>query len=94
MNETAKASPAARGRLQTLTGTVVGNQAQKSITVRVDRRVAHPVYGKVVRKFKKYIVHDEKDEAREGDTVEIVYTRPLSKRKTFRLARILRRAEG
>jgi len=79
---------------KTLIGTVASDKMQKSCTVRVERRYKHPKYGKYVVASKKYIVHDENNEARTGDRVEISETRPLSKNKRFRLLSILERAES
>ena len=79
---------------KTLIGTVASDKMQKGCTVRVERRYKHPKYGKYVVASKKYLVHDENDEAREGDRVEISETRPLSKNKRFRLLGIIERAES
>ena len=65
----------------------------KTIVVNVDRRKQHPLYKKVVRVSKKFTAHDENNEARKGDTVRIVETRPLSKNKRWRLLEIISRAE-
>ena len=73
-------------------GIVVSDARDKTITVRVDINRAHPKYGKVVRKSSKLHAHDEGNEARAGDTVRIVETRPLSKSKRWRLLEILERA--
>ena len=75
------------------TGTVVSNKMDKSITVRVDRKLMHPVYGKYQRKSKKFIAHDEKNECGVGDVVKIMETRPLSKLKRWRLIEILEKAK-
>jgi small subunit ribosomal protein S17 len=75
------------------TGTVVSNKMNKSITVRVDRKVKHPVYGKFQRKSKKFVAHDEKNECGIGDTVKIMETRPLSKLKRWRLVEVLEKAK-
>lgn len=66
----------------------------KTIRVRIDRQVQHPKYGKYQRRRTILHVHDEKNEARAGDVVEVVECRPISKTKTWRLARIVRRAAG
>lgn len=79
---------------KTLLGTVHADKAQKTITVDVERRYRHPKYGKYVVKTLRLAVHDERDEAREGDRVEIMETRPLSKRKRFRLVRVLERGHA
>jgi small subunit ribosomal protein S17 len=66
-------------------GVVVSDKAHKTIVVRVDRRLAHPLYGKSVARSKRYHVHDEKNEYKVGDTVRITETRPLSKTKRWRV---------
>ncbi len=75
------------------TGTVVSNKMDKSITVRVDRKVKHPVYGKFQRKSTKFMAHDEKNECGIGDTVTIMETRPLSKLKRWRLLEIVEKTK-
>jgi len=75
------------------TGTVVSNKMDKSITVRVDRKVKHPVYGKFQRKSTKFMAHDEKNECGIGDTVTIMETRPLSKLKRWRLLEIVEKSK-
>jgi small subunit ribosomal protein S17 len=82
-NEAAGASNA-----RTATGRVVSNKMDKSITVLVERRVKHPVYGKYVTKSSKLHAHDEGNECQEGDTVTIKEVRPLSKTKTWALVSI------
>lgn len=74
------------------TGTVVSDCQDKTIVCRVDRRTAHPRYHKVVTRSSRCYVHDENNEARVGDVVEIMETRPLSKLKRWRLVSIVRRA--
>ena len=74
-------------------GLVVSNKMEKSIVVLVERKVKHPKYGKFVKKSTKFMAHDEKNECGIGDIVEIMYTRPLSKDKYFRLVRIIERAK-
>lgn len=75
------------------TGRVVSDRMDKTITVAVDRQVKHAIYGKFITKTTKYMAHDEKNEANEGDKVQIMSTRPLSKRKTWRLVEIIERAK-
>ncbi len=75
-----------------LVGEVVSTRMDKTITVRVERMVAHPIYKKYVRKSTKFLAHDEGNECREGDTVAIEECRPLSKRKSWRLQKIIERA--
>jgi small subunit ribosomal protein S17 len=74
-------------------GVVVSNKMDKSISVRVERKVKHPMYGKFVKKSTKYLAHDEKNEVGIGDTVKIMETRPLSKNKCWRLVEIIERAK-
>jgi len=80
------------GRQKHVVGEVVSNRMQKTIVVRVVRKKAHPFYGRVVSKAKKFYAHDEKGEARVGDVVRLEETRPLSKLKRWRLKEIVRRA--
>ena len=75
------------------TGVVVSNKMEKTIAVEVRRRVKHPIYGKFITKSKKYLAHDQENTCNIGDTVTIMETRPLSKRKTWRLVEILERAK-
>jgi len=75
------------------TGRVVSNRMDKTITVAVDRQVKHAIYGKYITKTTKYMAHDENNEANEGDVVQIMSTRPLSKRKSWRLVNIIERAK-
>ena len=77
---------------RTATGTVVSNKMEKSITVLVERRVRHPVYGKVVRRSTKLHAHDENNDCNIGDTVTIEECRPISKSKTWVLKSIDERA--
>jgi len=81
-----------RGLRKTRAGTVVSDRQDKTLVVRVDRRAAHPRYQKVMTLSKRYYVHDENNEARSGDRVEIMETRHLSKLKRWRLVSILQRA--
>ncbi len=74
-------------------GVVTSNKMEKSIVVSEVKRVKHPMYGKFVLKTKKYVAHDEKNDCREGDTVKIMETRPMSKTKCWRLVEILERAK-
>ena len=75
-------------------GVVISNKMQKSLVVAVEWQVRHGLYGKSERRTSKFMVHDEKREAKIGDTVAIVETRPLSRRKRWSLARVLRQAAG
>ena len=85
--------PQTRNSRKVRVGTVVSAKMQKTLTVKVERRVSHPLYGKQVTRTKKYYAHDENSEAREGDVVRIVETRPLSKQKRWRLVEIVERAK-
>jgi small subunit ribosomal protein S17 len=75
-----------------LTGKVVSNKMQKTITVSVERYVPHPQYGKYQRRSTQFLAHDENNESREGDTVAIEECRPLSRHKSWRLVKIVQRA--
>ncbi|MGA4643585.1 30S ribosomal protein S17 [Limisphaera sp. 4302-co] len=92
MAETQPTPAKSRGHRKERIGEVIAARMMKTITVRVERRFAHPRYRKIVKAYKKYYVHDEKGEARVGDRVRIVETRPLSKTKRWRLVEILERA--
>ena len=81
-----------RGNRKERIGVVVSDVQDKTIVVRVDRRTPHPLYKKIVKVRKKFTAHDEKNEARKGDTVRLVETRPLSKNKCWRLVEIISRA--
>ena len=74
-------------------GVVVSSGMEKTISVTVERKLRHPIYGKYVKKSKKFMAHDEKNECNVGDTVRIMETRPLSKRKRWRLVEIIERAK-
>lgn len=76
------------------TGVVVSDAMDKTVVVQAERRIQHPVYGKFLRRSKKYYAHDEKNEAKKGDRVVIAETRPLSKTKRWRLVEISVRASG
>ncbi|MEW6415990.1 MAG: 30S ribosomal protein S17 [Pseudomonadota bacterium] len=78
--------------IRTLTGRVVSDKMDKTVTVLVERRVKHPVIGKVIRLSKKYHAHDENNEFHEGDTVQIEETRKLSRTKAWKVSRLIERA--
>lgn len=78
---------------KTRVGVVKSNKMQKTITVLVERKVIHPIYGKFLKKSKKYTAHDETNECNEGDLVKIMETRPMSKNKRWRLVEIIERAK-
>lgn len=71
------------------TGVVTSDKMQKTIVVRVERLTRHPLYNKIIRRFKKFKAHDEKNSAKTGDTVKIIESRPLSKDKRWRLLEVL-----
>ncbi len=75
-------------------GTVVKKAGEKTVTVLVERKVTHPRYHKIVKRFKKYLVHDESNDANVGDSVTAIECRPMSKTKTFRLKEITARGVG
>ena len=72
-------------KMKLQSGVVVSNNMDKSIVVKVERKVKHPIYKKTIKRSKKFVTHDEKNECKIGDLVEIAECRPLSKRKRFRL---------
>ena len=78
---------------KTRIGVVSSSSMDKSITVSVRRRLRHPIYGKMVNKTKKFMAHDEQNECNVGDTVKIMETRPLSKRKRWRVVEIIEKAK-
>ena len=82
-----------RNRRKERVGIIVSDKAEKTVTVSVEALVRHPMYKKRVRRSRKFMVHDESNEARLGDTVRIVETRPLSARKRWRLANIISRPQ-
>jgi len=77
---------------KTRIGKVVSDKMEKTVVVSIERRVQHPVYGKMIRRTKKLKAHDEENSAKTGDTVRIMETRPLSKDKRWRLVEIIERA--
>jgi small subunit ribosomal protein S17 len=86
-----EANPVVRGHRKERVGEVLSNRMAKTIVVRVQRRFPHPRYKKVVTSYKKFYAHDEKSEAKVGDRVRIVESRPLSKTKRWRLVEIVER---
>ena len=89
MSEETKTAAPERGHRKTRRGTVVKKSGDKTVSVLVERRYAHPVYGKQITVGKKYLAHDERNECGVGDVVLIEETRPLSARKRWRVAKIL-----
>lgn len=83
---------APRGHRKERVGEVVSDKMQKTIVVSVERRIRHPLYGKEMRQLSKFYAHDEKGEAKAGDRVRIVETRPMSRLKRWRLVEVLSRA--
>ena len=79
-------------KLRTITGKVVSNKMDKTITVLVERVVKHPVYGKYIKRSAKMMAHDEQNLCHEGDVVSITSCRPISKNKTFKLVEVLENA--
>jgi small subunit ribosomal protein S17 len=82
-----------RGLRKTRIGVVVSDKMDKTVVVKVDWRMRHPRYGKEIRRHKKFYAHDEKNEAKAGDRVRIVETRPLSATKRWRLVEVIERAQ-
>lgn len=82
-----------RNLRRTITGTVTSDKMQKTITVTVERKVIHSKYGKYLKKTKKYHAHDEQNDAKVGDKVRIMETRPLSRLKRWRLIEVIQRAQ-
>lgn len=74
-------------------GVVASDKMDKTISVLIERKLKHPIYGKFVKRSKKFLVHDEKNECKVGDTVKITETRPLSKNKSWRVVEIIERAK-
>jgi small subunit ribosomal protein S17 len=82
-----------RGRRKTRIGLVTSNKMEKTITVSVERKVKHPIYGKFLKKTTKFMAHDEKNECSIGDVVKIMETRPLSKNKCWRLVEVVEKVK-
>ncbi|NOQ94242.1 MAG: 30S ribosomal protein S17 [Methylophaga sp.] len=76
-------------KIRTVTGRVVSDKMDKTITVMVERLIKFPIYGKFVKRSTKYLAHDEQNQAKQGDMVTITSCRPLSKNKTFKLVSVL-----
>ena len=77
---------------RTLTGVIVSKSGDKTVVVRVERRVQHPLYKKFIRRSKKYHAHSEDPNVQEGDTVEIAETRPISKTKAWKVTKLVAKA--
>ena len=82
-----------KSKRRVLSGEVVSDKMDKTVLVRVERRYIHPVFKKTVRRHNKYQVHDEQNECSEGDEIQIIECRPLSKNKRWRLLEIVKKAE-
>jgi small subunit ribosomal protein S17 len=82
-----------RKRRKVLRGRVASDKMHKSVVVTIERLVKHPLYGKRIKRTSRYTAHDETNESREGDLVEIMETRPLSKTKRWRVIRVIERAK-
>ncbi len=76
-------------KLRTITGRVVSDKMDKTVTVMVERLVKHPIYGKFIKRSTKYLAHDEQNLAKQGDVVSITSCRPMSKNKNFKLVSVL-----
>ena len=87
------ATEATRNERKSRIGIVTSNKMDKTIAVEIQRRLQHPIYGKYVKKSKKFIAHDEQNECNIGDTVRIMETRPLSRRKRWRLVEVIEKAK-
>ncbi len=80
--------------VRTLSGRVIHKKMQKTVTVAVERTVKHPLYKKYLKRFTRMLAHDERDECREGDLVEIEESRPISSRKSWRVRSVLAKSLG
>jgi small subunit ribosomal protein S17 len=78
---------------RTLIGKVVSDKMDKTVTVLIERRVKHPLYGKIIMRSNKYHAHNENNQAKEGDTVEIQESRPISKTKAWTVTRVVQEAQ-
>lgn len=92
-NETNETTPPSRPGRKSRFGVVVSDKQDKTVIVEVARQFAHPLYGKQVARHKRYHAHDENDEYRTGDKVWIVETRPISKKKRWRVSKLIERPE-
>jgi len=82
-----------RGRRKVRQGVVVSDKMEKTVVVRIDRQMRHPLYKKIVRRSSKLAAHDERNDAHVGDTVRVMETRPMSKNKRWRVIEVVQRAE-
>lgn len=93
MSQSSSETEGDRARRKTREGVVVSDKMDKTAVVKVERTLRHPLYKKVIRRSKKYMVHDEDNQVKIGDTVRIMECRPLSRHKRWRLLEVLRRGE-
>ena len=93
VQQDSQAAPARKPLIASFIGRVVSDKMDKTVTVLVERRVKHPIYGKVVTRSSKYHAHDEANEVKVGDLVEIVATRKVSKTKAWKVAKVLKKAQ-
>ena len=91
--QTTPVEPTDRSQRKVRTGVVVSDAMDKTVLVRIDRKVRHSLYGKTVRRSSKLAAHDEQNDAHVGDTVRVIETRPLSKSKRWRVVEIVERAK-
>jgi small subunit ribosomal protein S17 len=89
----ASAQGPARGRRKVRIGVVVSDKMDRTVVVRIDRQMRHPLYKKIVRRSSKLAAHDERNDAHVGDTVRVMETRPISKNKRWRVIEIVERAK-
>ena len=95
MSDQEQKSASADGKkVRTATGRVVSNKMDKTITVAIERKVKHPMYGKYIKRTTKVQAHDEQNDCQEGDKVSITECRPLSKNKSWRLVEVVERADA
>ena len=94
MTQTTATAAAVTTNTRTLTGVVMSDKMDKTVTVLVERRVAHPLYGKIIRRSKKYHAHDETNEYKAGDVVMIEETKPYSKTKAWKVTRLIEKGES
>jgi small subunit ribosomal protein S17 len=87
-------TPGARRSRRQLSGRVVSDKMEKTVTVLIERRVTHPLYGKVITRSKKYHAHDETNDCKEGDLVVIEESRPISRTKSWRVVEVVERAKA
>jgi small subunit ribosomal protein S17 len=80
-------------KIKELIGTVISDRMKKTIVVRIMHRAKHPQYGRIIKRYNKFKVHDEKNSAKTGDTVRICAVRPISKEKSFRLVAVVKKAQ-